>query len=122
MSDETPVIKTPTGYTGPERRHSESQALVQHEPSKTGTYLGIFAILTAITLLEVGVFYVPAFSAVLAPLLILMSVGKMVLVVGFYMHLKNDANLFSVIFLLPFFLAVFVALGLMFLFGSWWFD
>jgi caa(3)-type oxidase subunit IV len=114
-------ISTPTGYAGPDRRRSETQALVEHEHPGTGAYWGIAAILTILTLLEVGIFYVPAFSAVMAPLLILMSVTKMVLVVGFYMHLKNDANIFSVIFLLPFFLAMFLGLGLMFLFGAWWF-
>ena len=114
-------ISTPSGYTGPDRRRSETQVLVEQEHPGTGTYWGIAAILTIITLLEVGVFYVPAFGAVLAPVLILMSATKMVLVVGFYMHLKNDANLFSAIFLLPFFLAVFLAIGLMFLFRAWWF-
>jgi caa(3)-type oxidase subunit IV len=108
-------------YDGPDRRHSESQAIVETDHPQTGTYIGIFAILTIVTLIEVGVFYVPAFRPVLAPALILMSALKMVLVVGFYMHLKSDAKLFSVIFLVPFFLVVFVGLGLMFLFGSWWF-
>lgn len=115
-------ISTPSGYTGPDRRRSETQTLVEHEHPSTASYWGIAAVLTVLTLLEVGVFYVPALEAVLAPLLILMSVAKMVLVVGFYMHLKSDANIFSVIFLLPFFLALFVALGLMFLFGAWWFN
>lgn len=122
MSDDIPVISTPGGYTGPERRRSTSEALVEHAHSKTGTYVGIFAILTALTMMEVGVFYVPAFSAVMAPMLILMSVAKMTLVIGFYMHLKSDANVFSVIFLLPFFLALFVALSMMFLAGAWWFN
>ena len=33
----------------------------------TGTYLRIAAILVMITLIEVGVFYVPAFQSVLVP-------------------------------------------------------
>ena len=114
-------VETPE-YTGPDRRRPSEDELTEVASShpSTAEYVGIAGILTVLTLMEVGVFYIPAFGAVLAPVLIVLSAAKMVLVVGFYMHLKNDANLFSVIFLLPFFLALFVALGLMFLFGAWW--
>lgn len=94
----------------------------KHDPHPTtGTYLAIAAILTAITMLEVGVFYVPAFQAVLAPMLILMSAGKFLLVVLFYMHLKVDSRLFTFIFVPPFLLAGAVIMAMMFLFGAWWF-
>jgi cytochrome c oxidase subunit 4 len=85
----------------------------------TGTYLTIALILTVITLVEVGVFYVPAFAAVLAPLLLILSAGKFLLVVMFYMHLKGDNKLFTMVFSGPLVLAAFVMLALMFLFGSW---
>ena len=85
----------------------------------TGTYLTIALILTVITLVEVGVFYVPAFSAVLAPLLLILSATKFLLVVMFYMHLKGDNKLFTIVFSGPLVLATFVMLALMFLFGSW---
>ena len=84
--------------------------------ASTGTYLHIAAILVMITLIEVGVFYVPAFQPVLVPLLLILSLVKFVLVVLFYMHLKFDSRLFAFLFSGPLFLAVVVMIGLLFLF------
>jgi cytochrome c oxidase subunit 4 len=83
----------------------------------TGVYLAIAGILTVITLVEVGVFYVPAFKPVLAPLLLVLSAGKFALVVMFYMHLKFDHRIFSAILLVPLFIALGVGVALLFLFG-----
>ena len=82
-----------------------------------GTYLTIGAILTILTVVEVGVFYVPAFKPVLAPLLLFLSAIKFALVVMFYMHLKYDHKLFTGVFLLPFCIAIGVIIALLFLFG-----
>jgi len=46
-----------------------------------GTYLRIGAVLVILTVLEVGVFYVPAFRAVLVPVLLVLSAAKFTLVV-----------------------------------------
>jgi cytochrome c oxidase subunit 4 len=69
-----------------------------------------------ITLIEVGVFYVPAFQPVLVPALLVLSLVKFVLVVLFYMHLKFDRRLFAFLFSGPLLLAVGVMIGLLFLF------
>jgi len=93
----------------------------QHGPSGhpgTGTYLAIAAVLLIITIVEVGVFYVPAFKPILAPVLLTLSGVKFSLVVMFYMHLKFDHPLFRMIFTLPLLLALGVAIALMFLFGA----
>jgi cytochrome c oxidase subunit 4 len=82
-----------------------------------GTYVTVAAVLTIITLVEVGVFYVPAFQNVLAPVLLTLSGAKFVLVVGFYMHLKSDHQLFRVIFTVPLLIAIAVGVALLFLFG-----
>ncbi len=82
-----------------------------------GTYLAVAGMLTIITLVEVGVFYVPAFQKVLAPILITLSAAKFSLVVMFYMHLKSDHRLFTLIFTAPLLIAVAVAVALLFLFG-----
>jgi cytochrome c oxidase subunit IV len=82
----------------------------------TGTYLRIAAILVMVTLIEVGVFYVPAFQPVLVPLLLVLSALKFVLVVLFYMHLKFDNKFFAFLFSGPLLLAVGVIIGLLFLF------
>ena len=84
----------------------------------TGTYLAIAGVLTVITLVEVGVFYIPAFQGVLAPLLLVLSGTKFALVVMFYMHLKSDHKLFTAIFTLPLLIAIGVIVALLFLFGA----
>lgn len=90
----------------------------QHAHPSTGTYLAVAGVLTVITLVEVGVFYVPAFQSVLAPVLLLLSGTKFALVVMFYMHLKSDHRLFTAVFTLPLLIAVGVIVALMFLFGA----
>lgn len=86
------------------------------EHATTGTYLRVAAILVIVTLIEVGVFYVPAFQAVLVPLLLVLSALKFALVVMFYMHLKFDSRFFTFLFGGPLLLAVGVMIGLLFLF------
>jgi cytochrome c oxidase subunit 4 len=81
------------------------------------TYLAVAAVLTVITIVEVGVFYVPAFHPVLAPVLLTLSAAKFALVVMFYMHLKFDHPLFRTIFTLPLLFAVAVIVSLLFLYG-----
>ena len=85
------------------------------------TYLAIAAILTGITLVEVACFYIPAISetVLLAPVLIVLSAGKFALVVMFFMHLKPDSKIFTLIFTAPLVLAVGVILALMTLLGAW---
>ena len=92
---------------------------VQHAPeahASTRTYLVIAAILTVITIVEVGVFYIPALHVILPPTLLILSATKFALVVGFYMHLKYDHNLFRAVFIAPLVIAVSVIIGLLFLF------
>ena len=81
-----------------------------------GTYLRIGAVLVILTVLEVGVFYVPAFRAVLVPVLLVLSAAKFTLVVMFYMHLKADSKFFTFLFGVPLLLAVGVMVALLFLF------
>ncbi len=82
----------------------------------TATYLRIAAILVMITLIEVGVFYVPTFQAVLVPLLLVLSAVKFSLVVMFYMHLKFDNRFFAFLFGGPLLLGVAVVVSLLFIF------
>jgi cytochrome c oxidase subunit IV len=89
---------------------------VEHAHPGTGTYLTVAAVLTIITVVEVGVFYAPAFKAVLAPTLLTLSALKFSLVVMFYMHLKADHALFRVVFSFPLMLALVVVISLLFLF------
>ncbi len=95
---------------------AEAEKSGRKHPS-VDAYLAVAGVLTIITLVEVGVFYVPAFQAMLAPVLIVLSAGKFALVVMFYMHLKADHKLFTLIFSVPLLLALGVAVALLFLFG-----
>ena len=82
----------------------------------TGTYLRIAAILVMITLIEVGIFYVPVFQSVLVPLLLTLSAVKFTLVVMFYMHLKFDNRFFAFLFGGPLLLGIAVVVSLLFIF------
>jgi cytochrome c oxidase subunit IV len=82
----------------------------------TGTYLRVAAILVMITIIEVGVFYVPAFQPALVPVLLVLSAIKFALVVMFYMHLKFDNRFFAFLFGGPLLLALAVAISLLFIF------
>lgn len=84
----------------------------------TGTYLRVFGVLFVVTVIEVGVFYVPAFKPLLAPILLTLSAAKFALVVMFYMHLKQDSKFFTFLFGGPLLLAAAVMMGLLFLFGA----
>ena len=88
----------------------------QQAHATTGTYLRIAAILVMITILEVGVFYVPAFQSALVPILLVLSAVKFALVVMFYMHLKFDNKFFAFLFGGPLLLGLFVVVSLLFIF------
>ncbi len=96
-----------------------SEQLEHDERAHPGvaTYLTVAGVLLIITLVEVGVFYIPAFQRILAPILLILSGAKFGLVVLFYMHLKSDHRLFTMIFAIPLLIAIAVAVALLFLFG-----
>ena len=89
----------------------------EHAHPTAAVYIRIAVILTILTVIEVGVFYVPTFHPVLAPILLSLSAIKFAIVVMFYMHLKMDNKFFTFLFGGPLLLAAAVMLGLMFLFG-----
>lgn len=95
---------------------SDTHATSHGHPT-AAVYLRIAAVLFILTVLEVGVFYVPAFHPILVPALLTLSAVKFALVVMFYMHLKMDNRFFTLIFGGPLLLATAVMIGLMFLFG-----
>jgi cytochrome c oxidase subunit 4 len=95
----------------------EQTKAVEHAHPTAGTYLRVAAILTVLTVIEVGVFYVPAFHPFLTPVLLVLSAVKFAIVVMFYMHLKMDSRFFTLVFGGPLLLASAVMLGLLFLYG-----
>lgn len=79
------------------------------------TYVVVAAILLLITVMEVWVFYVPALSRVLVPILVLLSSAKFALVAMFYMHLRFDHAWFSYLFVAPIVVAVGLVVALLWL-------
>jgi cytochrome c oxidase subunit 4 len=82
----------------------------------TVTYLIVAAFLTALTAMEVTVFYVRALKPVMLPVLLALSAAKFALVVMFYMHLKFDRWAYSAVFLCQLFFAAAVIVSLLLLF------
>src|SRR5919206_3371562 len=62
------------------------------------TYVIVGVVLAVITLLEVYAYTAETIRPILVPILLVLSATKFVLVVGFYMHLKFDAPLFTGVF------------------------
>jgi cytochrome c oxidase subunit IV len=90
-----------------------------HEHPTWKQYKWVALILTLITIVEVWVYYIPAFvaSALFIPSLLIMSTVKFAIVVMFYMHLKYDHKLFRALFVGPLIIAGGTMLALLFLFG-----
>jgi cytochrome c oxidase subunit IV len=68
-----------------------------HHPSDL-RYVGIFAVLVLITAVEVYLSYADYLGRAFLPLLLILMAVKFVMVVSWFMHLKFDNKLFSVIF------------------------
>jgi cytochrome c oxidase subunit 4 len=94
--------------------HGDGHGTAGH--ASVGFYWAIGGVLTIITAVEVAIFYIPALEGILVPLLLLLSAGKFVLVVMFFMHLKYDSKVFSGVFLAGFVLAAFMTVALIVLY------
>jgi cytochrome c oxidase subunit 4 len=77
-------------------------------------YVGIFLVLVVLTALEVGVTYLPVPRI---PVLVPLAIAKAALVVMFYMHLRFDNRLFTVIFVIGVLMGVSLILSLLALFA-----
>ena len=80
------------------------------------TYFKIAMILSAITAVEVGVFYIEELGHGIIPVLVVLSTAKFALVAMFYMHLRYDARLFVGFFVGGLMLAISVVLAMLGLF------
>ena len=69
-------------------------------------YVKVAVFLAAVTAIEVAVYYMKGLKGILAPLLILMSILKFVMVGLYFMHLKFDTHLFRRLFILGIILAL----------------
>lgn len=96
--------------------HDYSFDNVEKRDTHWTRYILIGVLLTVITAVEVAIFYIEALAPVLVPVLLVLSVAKFIIVVLYYMHLKEDDAIFGRVFWGPLFLAVLVVVGMIILF------
>jgi len=75
-------------------------------------YMCVFWWLLILTVLEVGVIYLPIAKFVITVLLVVMAVTKASLVAMYFMHLKFERRTLALVALSPFVLCVFLILML----------
>ena len=80
------------------------------------TYFTVAMILSVITAIEVGVFYLTWLGHGIIPILAILSIAKFAIVAMFYMHLRYEARLFTVFFVAGLTVATFVIFALLTLF------
>jgi cytochrome c oxidase subunit IV len=109
-----------TNLSTAEAMHAEHEMGEVHEHPTWAQYKWVALILVVITVIEVWVYYIPAFvaSRLFVPALLIMSAVKFAIVVMFYMHLKYDHKLFRALFTGPLVIAALTILSLLFLFGK----
>ena len=78
-------------------------------------YAIIGVILAIITFIEFAIFYVESLGVLMLPILLLLSLIKFVMVIGFFMHLRFDNKLFTYLFVAGFMLAVIISILLLIL-------
>jgi cytochrome c oxidase subunit 4 len=94
----------PAAATEPEPQEAEE---LKHHPAPR-QYVMIAVVLTLVTALEVGIYYVDAMRDVLVPFLVAFAFIKFFLVVTWFMHLKFDSHLFRRLFVAGLVLALIV--------------
>lgn len=90
-----------------------------HHPTAL-TYVKIAIVLAILTISEVVVWYLPIPDIALTLMLIVLSIAKFVLVVGYYMHLKTDSRLYTGMFVWGLCVAIAIVLTMMALYGSYY--
>jgi cytochrome c oxidase subunit IV len=80
---------------------------------KEPNYIAVFWWLAALTVLELGVIYMPVHRLAILILLVVLAITKAALVALYFMHLKFEPRTLGLVALSPFVLCVFLILMLM---------
>jgi len=80
---------------------------------KEPNYIGVFWWLLVLTVIELGVIYLPIAKIAIATMLVVLAVSKAALVALYFMHLKFERLTLGLVALSPFILCVFLILMLM---------
>ena len=112
MASDSKTGHTAQGHSG---AHEEAHA-------SNATYVKVAIILSIITIVEVAIYYLPSVRPILVPALLLLSIAKFLMVIGFFMHLKYDNPLFRFMFIagLLVSLGVYLAMLAMFWTSMYW--
>lgn len=79
-----------------EQQQHQAVAHEQIEGTSTKKYISIAVILGIVTAMEVAIFYIEALKPMLVPLLLILSFFKFILVAMYFMHLRYDNVIFTV--------------------------
>jgi cytochrome c oxidase subunit 4 len=90
----------------------ETSSVEQH---KSPNYIAVFVVLVVLTAIEVGVTYVASIPRLVV--LIPLAIAKATLVVLFYMHLRFDSRVFTLIFVIGILMGFSLIVSLLLLFG-----
>ncbi|MGA7672026.1 MAG: cytochrome C oxidase subunit IV family protein [Nitrolancea sp.] len=77
---------------------SESGSEVVHSYPEPSTYIKLAVFLAIFTIIEVATYYIDAPVLLITLVLLVLMAVKFVLVVGYYMHLKFDSRLLTLVF------------------------
>jgi len=81
-------------------------------PHKQPNYIGVFWWLLALTILEVGVIFLPLARLLIGILLVGMAMSKAALVAMYYMHLKFERRTLGLIAIIPLILCLLLVFSL----------
>ena len=84
----------------------------QQSHATVATYIKVAIVLSAVTAIEVGAIYIRALTPILIPTLLVLSLAKFSLVALFFMHLRYDSRVLSVLFVGPLLIAIAIVLAL----------
>jgi cytochrome c oxidase subunit IV len=102
--------------------HGDEDVAHEQAHASNQTYVRVALILAIITAIEVAIWYLEAVRAILVPALLILSLAKFLMVVGFFMHLKYDSRLYRFMFFagLIITLSVYLAVIAMFWTSHYW--
>ncbi len=99
--------------------HADSHDAHEGHPGEL-TYIKIAAVLAAITIIEVAIYYIQWMhdKHLLVPALIILSAVKFFTVISYFMHLKFDNKMLSYMFIVGLLFGAGLILAFMGLFGA----
>lgn len=80
---------------------------------KEPNYMAVFLLLAVLTVIEIGVVYLPTTKLVIAILLVGLALSKAVLVAMYFMHLKFEKRTLGIIALTPLILCTLLIIALL---------